>query len=322
MTDRDIHDAFERMRPSQAAKDRMLENILSSAPLLEKRRKRRGWKTSLLLAAAIAAGLSVAAAAYGTDFFGLWSVGMRDREIFSPVEVEEGIFVPGTAVVDEVSMQGLTDSPEYQAAMEWEDFCSAYDPDGAILADAEGYVPPPDYEAYLCYSQEMMDQLDRLCEKYHLELLGPSTGAFEEWELFNGAGSGNVCSGSLETGRNYMSWGYYYAGGSYFFEGRFVWTDTDGRSADYQFNCAAKGYLSTVSLNVGSLDDYEQWEYTTADGVPLLLALGPSKALILADTEESFVTVNVLGDWAMGTFDISREDLEEIAEGFHFSVVP
>ena len=45
MTDRDIHDAFERMRPSQAAKDRMLENILSSAPLLEKRRKRRGWKT-------------------------------------------------------------------------------------------------------------------------------------------------------------------------------------------------------------------------------------------------------------------------------------
>ena len=28
MTDRDIHDAFERMRPSQAAKDRMLENLL------------------------------------------------------------------------------------------------------------------------------------------------------------------------------------------------------------------------------------------------------------------------------------------------------
>ena len=44
--------------------------------------------------------------------------------------------------------------------------------------------------------------------------------------------------------------------------------------------------------------------------------------MILADTEESFVTVNVLGDWAMGTFDISRENLEEIAEGFHFSVVP
>jgi len=128
-------------------------NILSSTPLPEKRRKRRGWKTSLLLAAAIAAGLSVATAAYGTDFFGLWSVGMRDREIFSPVEVEEGVFVPGTEVVDEVSMQGLTDSPEYQAAMEWEDFCSAYDPDGAILADVEGYVPPPYYEAYLCYSQ-------------------------------------------------------------------------------------------------------------------------------------------------------------------------
>lgn len=321
MTDRDIHEAFERIKPDEAAKERMLENILSAAQP-QKRVRRKGWKRSLLLAAALAAGLSVAAAAYGTDFFGLWSVGMRDREIYSPVEVEEGVYVPGTEVVDEVSMQGLMDSPEAQAAREYEAFCSAYDPDGAILAATDFFLPASmDYEAYTCYTQEMIDELDRLCEKYGLALLGPSTGAFEERELFDGVGTGNVCRGCRDVGRHYFTWGYYYAGGSYMFEGSFVWNDADGRSADYQFNCAAKGYLSTLFLNVGSLDDYEQWEYTTADGVSLLLALGPSKGLIFADTEKSFVTVNVLGDWPMGIFDLSREDLEDLAEGFDFTAV-
>ncbi len=321
MTDREIHDAFERMKPDEAAKARMLENILSASQP-ERTVHRTGWKRTLLLAAVLAAGLSVATAAYGTDFFGLWSVGVRDQEIYSPIEVEEGVYVPGTEVVDEVSMQGLMGSPEYQAAREWEDFYGTYDPDGAILAEAEGYVPPPEYEAYICYSQEMLDRLDGLCGKYGLALLGPSTGAFEEEDLFDHVETGNVCRGSREIGRHCFTWGYYYAGGSYLFEGRFVWTETDGRTADYQFNRAAKGYLSTLFLNVGDLDDYEQWEYTTADGVPLLLALGPSKGLIFADTEKSFVSVNVLGDWAMGTFDLSREDLEDMAEGFDFSAVP
>lgn len=31
MTDREIHDAFERMKPDEAAKARMLENILSAS---------------------------------------------------------------------------------------------------------------------------------------------------------------------------------------------------------------------------------------------------------------------------------------------------
>ena len=165
MTDREIHDAFERMKPDEAAKARMLENILSASQP-ERTVHRTGWKRTLLLAAVLAAGLSVATAAYGTDFFGLWSVGVRDQEIYSPIEVEEGVYVPGTEVVDEVSMQGLMGSPEYQAAREWEDFYGTYDPDGAILAEAEGYVPPPEYEAYICYSQEMLDRLDGLCGKY------------------------------------------------------------------------------------------------------------------------------------------------------------
>ena len=101
MTDREIHDAFERMKPDEAAKARMLENILSASQP-ERTVHRTGWKRTLLLAAVLAAGLSVATAAYGTDFFGLWSVGVRDQEIYSPIEVEEGVYVPGTEVVDEV----------------------------------------------------------------------------------------------------------------------------------------------------------------------------------------------------------------------------
>ena len=49
MTDREIHDAFERMKPDEAAKARMLENILSASQP-ERTVHRTGWKRTLLLA--------------------------------------------------------------------------------------------------------------------------------------------------------------------------------------------------------------------------------------------------------------------------------
>lgn len=43
----------------------------------------------------------------------------------------------------------------------------------------------------------------------------------------------------------------------------------------------------------------------------MLLANSDSKALILAEREQSFLVVNVLGNFASNTFEISDEMLEE-----------
>ncbi len=316
MTDKDIHDAFERMKPDKAAQERMLQNILRSEkkPV---RVKKHYIRRTLLLAAAIAAAMSVIASANGSDFFGLWSVGIRNREIYSPVLTDDG-YVPGARMVDMISLQGFIGSPEYQACVEWQDFEYDYLQDYDFNDD---YWATAEYDAYSCYDEVMREKIDDICERYDLKLLGPRIFDYDPNSIFSSAGGGNVLNGTLKNGvrENEFSWGYIYPGGTFAFEGTVFWDD--GSVTNYQFTRNVKGYFNTVSLNVGDLDEYEQWEYTTENGVKLLLALGPSKGLIFADREKSFVNVNILGDiWEDG-FYLTKADIEAIAEGFDLSAI-
>lgn len=84
-----------------------------------------------------------------------------------------------------------------------------------------------------------------------------------------------------------------------------------------------KGTFRGTSVNVGNLEAYEEWNYTTKNGETILLATdGSSKALIIAEKEKSFVMVNVYGDIWGGTFGIGKEKLEKLAEAFDFSMIP
>ena len=99
--------------------------------------------------------------------------------------------------------------------------------------------------------------------------------------------------------------------------------EQNGGTVDYQFSRAVKGSFGSTPLYLSGIEDYEQWSYTTENGVELLLANDhASKALIIADRERSFVTVNVLGDWSAGTFQMSDRDVEDFAEAFDFTAVP
>ncbi|MDE6319722.1 MAG: hypothetical protein K2M22_08460, partial [Lachnospiraceae bacterium] len=62
----------------------------------------------------------------------------------------------------------LTDSPEYKASAEWREFDDGYDTDFAILEQVgnEPVDPEYEYEAYCCYSPEMEEKIDEICEKY------------------------------------------------------------------------------------------------------------------------------------------------------------
>ena len=91
-----------------------------------------------------------------------------------------------------------------------------------------------------------------------------------------------------------------------------------------------KGTLDTVLLNITNAEAYEQWEYESASGVPVLLALGQNQSLILADLDGSFVAVNVLGGTATpepGTEDefapspMTAERLQALADSIDFSIL-
>ncbi|MDE7243631.1 MAG: hypothetical protein K2O18_06610 [Oscillospiraceae bacterium] len=307
MTDKDIHDAFQRIQPDGAAQKRMLQNILRSAK--QPRPVGHSVRQYLLLAATLAIVVSITAYMGVPYFAGLWRARNQETQDGGvPEPVESGA----------VSLQGIIESPKYRASAEWWEFWEEYTEDRNFTGE-ESQGIPNDYDAYGCFDSVMRQKADEICARYDLALLGPEVGHDDPENLFASAEIGNLFGYASEKGENEYGWGYRYSCGTFFFEGTVKWTD--GSITEYQLIRDRKGYFYT-GIAPDMLENCgEWWDYTTENGVRLLLGLSASNGLILADTDTSFVTVNILGDLSIA-FGVEREELEALAEMFDFSAVP
>lgn len=318
MNNDNIKNAYDAISPTELAKARMLRNITDAAAKSElpPRRVRRARSKVVLIAAVVTAMLAMAVTAYAADWFGL-----RDALLLTRSEATDG-YLAG----DYISLQGRADSPEWKAAAEWQSFLRSYDSDGSILASVgnkrTGFEDK--YNAYLCYTQEMADEIDRICEKYSLKPLEGFTEPDTEDEFFAIAGTGVIYAHSGNNFVNNVNRGFVYSDGSFRFDGDVAITDAGmEKPVAYQFIRNMKGSFSTALLNVGNIDDYEQWQYVTPNGVELLMCTSESKQLIIADLGKSYVVVNILkmpgDDYAQS---LSREAMQALADIFDFSVIP
>ena len=163
----------------------------------------------------------------------------------------------------------------------------------------------------------MSDKFDEIVEKYGLSLH-----SWSEMILPDGW-SGAVGNFLLDGNTAYT--GYIYEDGTFAYDG-----DADIPDygvADYQFRRSVRGCFNEVILNIDDVSRYQEWVYETAYGLPVTLALGPAKGLIIADLGDSFVTVNVLAGAETDPNDIfssgpiSAENLETLADSFDFTVL-
>ena len=224
-----------------------------------------------------------------------------------------------------ISLQGFSDSPEYKAAQEWNQFVKSYDRESKILDAYDKKVKKTGkdkfekkYGAYGVYSQEMADKVDEIAKKYDLKLHKPGLGDARE-DGFN-AKFDNFIKPGVTCG------GYYYEDGTIGFDGKY-------KNINFQFSRNVKGYFDTVTLNIGDKSGYDQWTYKTKDGYTAYISLGSKegrtvdtfnpfigKGIILIDLEGSFVSLNVLPYDDDGNFkDLSKADLEELVEQFDLS---
>jgi len=213
--------------------------------------------------------------------------------------------------------------------MEWYEFRRGYDSDLSIrmgLKDEEITLPEA-YRSYGCYTQDMADELDRICQKYGLSLRGRSWDSRSPEDIFDAVGIDRICREDAYARRQ---WGYFCEDGSFHMEGTLTLAEENSPwpyGVDYQFISHMKASVGSDGLSIGQISDYTQWEYETAEGIPVLLALSEKKALILADREDFFVTVNILNpvvnDWAGGaTRQMDQEALQAVADAFRFSYDP
>ena len=315
MTRDALYRAYDGLRPSDAARERMLQAVKEAAahPETEEHPKRRTFRRSLLLAAALGLIVAFGSVAYATGWFGLRSAVMYH---------DNGDPDQPYGNTDVMSLQGLAGSPEFEANARWQAFYDSYDPDGAILASVGNSDTglEPRYDAYPCYTREMADTLDAIAEESGLELLSGLTlyGAAElpDWMR-------NTLPQSCGAFDHCIYAGYSFDNGSFKTEGAFFFCDAQWPyETNYQFVCNRKGYLSVSYLAIGDADDYTQWAYETASGVTVTLALGPDKALIIADLPDAYLVVNVLdvrvGDVQQGEAALPAEILEAMADAFRF----
>lgn len=227
-----------------------------------------------------------------------------------------------------ISLGGYAGTPEYMAAKEWYEFEQSYDQDLSLmqLSAYDDYVEPEEYRIYNCYTREMVEKVDAICETYNLKRIGKCYDNVTHEEICEMVGIPGILAQNAAAETKLYNAGYVYEDGSFSLEGE---TNLTGEAApwvytvDFQYLCYRKGGFKPFRLNVGEIAGFTQWNYTTPDGTEVLLALSPEKALIIADKETCFVTVNILstraGDVLYGEQSMDQAGLEAIADTFDFS---
>ena len=285
----------------------------------------------------MAAGVAALLLAAGAAVFMVWHFGIKDPEPEEP-GTEEEVLAELPESLEETEDDPLEDVPEKDRKIgviereEVQDTSVPFEESGSIslkevdMISTAGLAGSPEcdacaeYEAYTCYTQEMADKVDEICEKYGLI---KKTG-FEQSENYSGlcesTGVGDFLGAASEEAAMEYEESYYYADGSFEVSANAI---AAGSMSDCQIGRCAKGTFDATVLNVGNIEEYRQWTYKTKCGVTVFLANnGTSKALILADLEKSFIAVNVMGNIRTNTFDVSDETLEKMADSIDFSVIP
>lgn len=221
----------------------------------------------------------------------------------------------------------FTDSPEYQACAEWWDFCAGYDTDFAILEqmEEEELEAENEYEAYACYTPEMEQKVDEICEKYSLSKVSGFQIVDDYSELCNKAEVGDFCIRAAENVKQTVLSSYLYKG-VFFMEGNAVLAGSSMYEASYQFARIEKGYFTSAYLDFGDISVCSVREYTTKNGENVLFANITNEergthTYIIAEREKSYIIINVLGDMSDIT-DVNDEGLELLAEAFDFAAIP
>jgi len=221
-----------------------------------------------------------------------------------------------------ISIQGYMGTDSYLAFKEWQNFLETYDPDKSILyANNHTFQCPEAYTSYHCYSQDLVDKIDEICEKYNLQPLGKNWYFTRGKDVFDAVGIESIFSRSEETGYLDFS-GYCYKDGTFSVEGQLELTGEWSSMVRFDYRSVRKTSFDGVARNIGDVSKYDQWNCTMKDGTNVLLALREEGALIIVDKTDSFVTIGVSGTVLHGNpikFPMEREFLETLCEAFDFT---
>ena len=292
--------------------------------------KRLSTRKMWLIAAVIALMLLLVGCAV-IHFLRMQDMKVGEYSFYVPTEYDENgnvIPVETQEPITLLSLQGTN----MEALAEWLAFTNSYDQDGTILIEADGtgseWELPDNYHlTYGCYSQEMVDKLDEIVNKYHLKLLSSyiPLNYYESSVLLNSLG----LKGLVKTDPDVQ---VEYGDGDFHIEGTFTlnmeisldmgdWSWEQG-SASYRYSL--KDYFDPLTGSMLESHDYTQWDYTRKDGKKVLLVLNEGTARIYADLPKAFISIYLDPVICVDGNEVSmtQEALQQLAELFDLSIEP
>ena len=214
-----------------------------------------------------------------TNFFGLSALFVPAKDILPDDAAFEIISDDGTIkevpIKNVISLQGYVGSPEYEAFVEWSQFTASYDPDHAILMEV-GNMPIGIDSVYAgvygCYTQEMVDKLLEVADKYGLILHGNRTmfdpvvdpSAFDNF-------MNTVAEGNFVDIENSGFGGYIYEDGSFQFD--FSWPVDESKIPTYEGDIWISAFMpeGREALNPELIDElWGENSATAENGKPLV----------------------------------------------------
>ncbi len=288
---------------------------------------RLSWKRAVLLAAVLALSMLLVGCTLAY-VLRLQELKIADEAVTQRFNEEGRIIEPTQVRRDVISLNSYSGSALQLATREWYAFTQTYDPDDAIrrLAQVEGL--PEDYVSiYDCYTQEKVDMVDALAEKYALKLLRRQTlvQRYQNEIFFDALGIGPLCRADAPADIVYGS-GYFYENGNFRLTVDFTlhegWQEQIWTTVLYSHKDCFEPMYSTVDI-----DAFDQWEYAASDGTRLLLARKGTQAYIFADKGEAMLTVLLnLAPVSSSPFADSqepgREVIQQAAELFDYTIQP
>lgn len=292
-----------------------------------KKKKRISLSRSLLIAALIALMLLLVGCAVAY-VMSLHDMKIGEYSYIVPKHLDEnGNKVYETEVTrNALSLQGYAGTPGYLANKEWYEFCETY-----TYPEDQEEIPMEDrldYLSYGCYFPEQIAKVDEICKKYGLNTLG------HEWiedipTTFDALGIDGLVFPDSSFQVDYReNQCYYYSDGTFDigFTITFVGeTPTWPEPIYLRMRYVQKASFDGVYGQMGPIESYTQWEYTTAQGVTALLAISEEDARIIVDQENAFLTVHTIDfdtPTGKGTPYLPREVWEAVAEIIDLAVVP
>lgn len=186
-----------------------------------------------------------------------------------------------------LSLQGYEGSPTYQALSEWLAFQASYVAQDPELRFNSDFRRPDDYYNYPCYTQEMVDKVDELCEKYGLHTIGKPVFITNQAEAEQYGLAGILSQAAAPR----CLYGHVFHDGTFVMSGELELSQDFEKIVQFQMRSLVKNAFYTVPLGLNDLSDFLQWNYRTKDGCTALLAVSHQVGLIFVEKEDRFISI-------------------------------